>query len=180
MVAAPTNIEVLLFEAEVNPKPSPFNPQPQTLISKPQTPNLKEHLRLPAVRRCRNPTPQTLIFSSSSLLSSLESSDTKVYEPQIRARLGTLIPKTSNPKPERALEAARRDAVQLCLTRVERYATPEPYRGISLIRNRLPPKDYQGPRHRPTVGSYGGAVSYERGTPVRDTRARRVLDIGLL
>jgi len=24
----------------------------------------------------------------------------------------------------------------------------------------------EGPRHSPTVGSYGGAVSYERGTPV--------------
>ena len=24
----------------------------------------------------------------------------------------------------------------------------------------------QGPRHTPTVGSYGGLVSYERGTPV--------------
>ena len=24
----------------------------------------------------------------------------------------------------------------------------------------------QGPRHRPTVGSLGGAVSYERGNPV--------------
>ena len=24
----------------------------------------------------------------------------------------------------------------------------------------------QGPRHSPTVGSYGGAISYERSTPV--------------
>ena len=29
-----------------------------------------------------------------------------------------------------------------------------------------PPQD---PRHRPTVGSYGGAFSYERGTPVAPT-----------
>jgi len=27
----------------------------------------------------------------------------------------------------------------------------------------------QGPRHRPTVESLGGAVNYERGTPVRPT-----------
>jgi hypothetical protein len=38
-----------------------------------------------------------------------------------------------------------------------------------------PPKD---PRHRPTVGSWGGALSYERGTPVleiKDTPRLRVL-----
>ena len=41
------------------------------------------------------------------------------------------------------------------------------YRGTSLIRYRPhplgPPED---PRHSPTIGSYEGAVSYERGTPV--------------
>ena len=41
------------------------------------------------------------------------------------------------------------------------------YRGTSLIRNTPPPLgSQQGPRNRPTVGSYGEAVSYERGTPV--------------
>ena len=41
--------------------------------------------------------------------------------------------------------------------------------GTSLTRNRRPPPGpSQGPMHRPacTVGSQGGAVSYERGTPV--------------
>jgi len=38
-----------------------------------------------------------------------------------------------------------------------------------------PPGSPSGPRHSPTVGSYGGAVSYERGTPVDGRRqARRV------
>ena len=37
------------------------------------------------------------------------------------------------------------------------------YRGTSPIWKRPPPWD---PRHRPTVGSYGGAFSYERGIPV--------------
>ena len=36
------------------------------------------------------------------------------------------------------------------------------YRDTSLIRKRPPPR---GPRHRATVGSYGEAFSYERGTP---------------
>ena len=40
-------------------------------------------------------------------------------------------------------------------------------RGTSLIRNSLPQGPPQGPRHNPTVWSYGGAVSYKRGTPVR-------------
>ena len=35
----------------------------------------------------------------------------------------------------------------------------------------LPP----GPRHRPTVGSYGGAVSYRRGTPVTSNDVWQVL-----
>ena len=30
----------------------------------------------------------------------------------------------------------------------------------------------QGPRHSPTVGSQGGAVSYERGTPVVGSEKR--------
>jgi hypothetical protein len=37
-------------------------------------------------------------------------------------------------------------------------------RGTSPTRKRPPPWD---PRHRPTVGSYGVAFSYERGTPVQ-------------
>ena len=48
-----------------------------------------------------------------------------------------------------------------------------PYRGTSLIRNRPPPLGpAEEPRHGPTVGSYGVAVSYERGTlvgPIRST-----------
>ena len=40
-------------------------------------------------------------------------------------------------------------------------------RGTSLTRNRPPPLGPpQGPRHSPTVGSYGVAGSYKRGTPV--------------
>ena len=47
------------------------------------------------------------------------------------------------------------------------FAQKTLYRGTSLIRKCPPPLGTpQGPRHRPTVGSYGGAVSYERGTPV--------------
>jgi len=43
----------------------------------------------------------------------------------------------------------------------------ECYRGTSLTRNSLPPPGRpQGPMHIATVGSQGGAVSYERGTPV--------------
>ena len=41
------------------------------------------------------------------------------------------------------------------------------YRGTSLVRKRPPPPGpAEGPRHSPTVGSYGEAFSYERGTPV--------------
>jgi len=42
------------------------------------------------------------------------------------------------------------------------------YRGTSLIRKRPLPRSTvgPGPGHRPTVGSSGGAFSYERGTPV--------------
>ena len=41
------------------------------------------------------------------------------------------------------------------------------YRGTSPMRNSPPPLGPPyGPRHRPTVGSWGGAVSYERGAPV--------------
>ena len=40
-------------------------------------------------------------------------------------------------------------------------------RGASLIRNSTPPPGPpQDPRHSPDVGSQGGAISYERGTPV--------------
>jgi hypothetical protein len=40
-------------------------------------------------------------------------------------------------------------------------------RGTSLIRSNPPPLgSLEGPRQRTTVGSQGGAVSYERGTPV--------------
>ena len=39
------------------------------------------------------------------------------------------------------------------------------YRVTSLIRNTQPPR-ITVPRHRSTVGSYGGDVSYGRGTPV--------------
>ena len=41
------------------------------------------------------------------------------------------------------------------------------YRGTSLIRNCPSPRTHQGRRHRPTAGSKGEAVSYERGSPVR-------------
>jgi len=42
------------------------------------------------------------------------------------------------------------------------------YRSTSLIRNRPPPLGLpEGPRHRPTVGSWGGVVLYERGNPVQ-------------
>jgi len=40
------------------------------------------------------------------------------------------------------------------------------YRSTSLIRTSPPPGPPYGPRHEPTVGSLGGVVSYERGTPV--------------
>ena len=41
------------------------------------------------------------------------------------------------------------------------------YRGTSLIRKRRPPMTTIGAsRYSPTAGSYGGAISYERGTPV--------------
>ena len=44
---------------------------------------------------------------------------------------------------------------------------PVPYRGTSLIINSPPPLGPpEGPKHSPTVGAKGGAVSYERGTPV--------------
>ena len=44
----------------------------------------------------------------------------------------------------------------------------ESYRGTSLMRNYPPPPGPTwDPGHRPTVGSYGKAVSYERGTPVQ-------------
>ena len=40
------------------------------------------------------------------------------------------------------------------------------YRGTSLIGNSPLPQDHHRTLDRPTVGSEGGAVSYERGTPV--------------
>ena len=53
------------------------------------------------------------------------------------------------------------------------------YRVTSLIRNSPPPL---GPpystRHSPTVGSQGGAVSYERGTPVTGREAVPVAILG--
>ena len=48
------------------------------------------------------------------------------------------------------------------------------YRGTSLIRTPTPLGSPQVPRHRAAVGSYGGGVSYERGTPVgRASRLER-------
>ena len=41
---------------------------------------------------------------------------------------------------------------------------PLPVQGYIALRKRPPP---WGPRHRHTVGSYGLALSYERGAPVR-------------
>jgi hypothetical protein len=41
------------------------------------------------------------------------------------------------------------------------------YRGASLITPPPPLGPPQGPRHEATVRSYGGVVSYERGTTVR-------------
>ena len=50
-----------------------------------------------------------------------------------------------------------------CRVEVERKR----YRGTSLIRNRHPPLGPpQEPKHGPTAGSYGVAVSFKRGTPV--------------
>ena len=46
------------------------------------------------------------------------------------------------------------------------HRTPDSYRGTSLIRNSPPPKDHHRTLDTPTVGSYEGGVSYERGTPV--------------
>ena len=46
------------------------------------------------------------------------------------------------------------------------------HRGTSLIRTTAPPLGLQrGPRHGPTVGSKGGAVSYGRGIPAVATVA---------
>ena len=45
--------------------------------------------------------------------------------------------------------------------------SPPAYRGTSLIRNRPPQGLPYEPMHGPTVGSYGVAVPYERGTPLR-------------
>jgi len=50
------------------------------------------------------------------------------------------------------------------------------YRGTSLIRHRPPPRTSIGP----TVRSYGGAVSYEPGTPVDTLRLRMVREYGPL
>ena len=59
---------------------------------------------------------------SSLLLPNLELSDTKVYEPSIRARLGT--------------------AAHFCDVFDDLFV---PYRGTSLIRNRPPPMTTTGP-----------------------------------
>jgi len=53
------------------------------------------------------------------------------------------------------------------------------YRDASLIRNNPPPLGPpQGPELSLTVGSYEGAVSYERGTPVRGFGARGSCVVG--
>ena len=63
-------------------------------------------------------------------------------------------------------------ALSLALRCVPPTATP-----LSCHSRCLPPECHsmrhentsRGPRHRPTVGSWVGAVSYERGTPAADT-----------
>jgi len=52
-------------------------------------------------------------------------------------------------------------------------------RGTSPMRNRPPPlgPPYE-PRYGPTVGSYGVAVSYKRGTPVRNVQSASNLSMG--
>ena len=48
------------------------------------------------------------------------------------------------------------------------------YMGTSLIKNCPPPLEpQQEPRHGPTAGSYGVAVSYKRGTPVINRLSQR-------
>ena len=60
---------------------------------------------------------------------------------------------------------------QRCLGN-NRDGCPLLYMGTSLLRNRQPPPGQpQGPRHGPTVESWGVAVSYERGIPVTFTLA---------
>ena len=143
--------------------------------------------------------------ASSLLLSSLELSDTKVYEPYIRALLGTAshfceggVPQVTGSVQVMSLvtqtvlssgqsvphgavlpgalrrRPARAGGMQASLPEgrhpgdqpgVQPEARGQGYRGTSLLRNSpalraLP----QGPRRTATVGSYGGFVSYERGT----------------
>ena len=42
------------------------------------------------------------------------------------------------------------------------------YGDTSLIRNNLSPQDHHRPRLGPSVGSWGGVVAYEGGTPVQE------------
>ena len=71
------------------PKPETRTQKPETLIPRPYTLHPKPETRIPNTET-RNPEPESLkqdgeLFLLSLLLSSLELSDTKVYEPQIRA-----------------------------------------------------------------------------------------------
>ena len=70
-----------------NPQPSTFNPQPSTLDPQPST--LDPQPRTLNIMHQHNRVQTEPASFSSSLLSSPELSDTKVYETQIRARLGT-------------------------------------------------------------------------------------------
>ena len=81
----------------LNPKPQSLNPEPLNFNStlkpnpNPQPPNLKPQTLNPEPRtgqRRSHVLPEHGL-SSSLLLSRLELSDTNVYEPQIRALLGT-------------------------------------------------------------------------------------------
>ena len=67
----------------LNPQPSTLNPQPSTLNPQPSTLHPQA-----GSRACRH-TCSGHRSSSSLLLSSLELSDTTIYEPSIRAFLGT-------------------------------------------------------------------------------------------
>jgi len=111
--------------------------------------------------------------SSSLLLSSLELSDTKVYEPYVRALLGTaaqvLLYLVRSHSYDVLLYLAPLPSQVRGLTHTRTFSGRF-YRGTSLIRN-SPPLGFYGSR---CLGPYAGprevGVSYERGTPVTQNR----------
>jgi len=67
-------------------------------------------------------------------------------------------------------EDLRRARKMLPGVNVDSWSSPTPYRGTSLIRKLPPLGPYRSPMPRALRWSYGGgAVSYERGTPVHPT-----------